>query len=66
MNTRIRKGELRDPHDWLDRFVVLFGQWSINFETRKSLRTLTDSQLQDIGIDRATAVREAEKPFWKL
>ncbi|HYH21758.1 MAG TPA: DUF1127 domain-containing protein [Azospirillum sp.] len=32
---------------------------------RKALDTLDDALLRDIGITRAEARREAEKPFWK-
>jgi uncharacterized protein YjiS (DUF1127 family) len=32
--------------------------------TRKHPRDLTDDQLRDIGISRAQAVYEADKPFW--
>lgn len=32
---------------------------------RQALRQLTDEQLEDIGISRADAIREANKPFWR-
>lgn len=33
--------------------------------TRRTLLTLSDQQLQDIGLSRAQAEREANLPFWK-
>ena len=44
---------------------VVLDQWNQNLETRKQLRELTDDQLKDIGLDRMTALREAQKPFWQ-
>ncbi|MEX0697806.1 MAG: DUF1127 domain-containing protein [Dongiaceae bacterium] len=32
---------------------------------RRTLATLDDRQLGDIGLGRAAARREAEKPFWR-
>ncbi|TQV82340.1 DUF1127 domain-containing protein [Denitrobaculum tricleocarpae] len=32
---------------------------------RRQLRELDDSQLEDIGVSRAEAHREAVKPFWR-
>ncbi|XXF09500.1 DUF1127 domain-containing protein [Pseudomonas sp. D2-3] len=34
--------------------------------TRRALLKLSDAQLQDIGLSREQAVREANLPFWKL
>ncbi len=33
---------------------------------RAALRRLDDSALKDIGLDRATAKREADRPFWDV
>lgn len=33
--------------------------------SRRQLLTLSDHMLKDIGISRADAVHEAEKPFWR-
>ena len=33
---------------------------------RRALSRLTDHELADIGIDRATALREAARPFWDI
>ncbi len=32
---------------------------------RRQLRALDDTQLKDIGVSRAEACWEAEKPFWR-
>ena len=34
--------------------------------TRRALLKLSDTQLQDIGLSREQAQREATLPFWKL
>ena len=39
--------------------------WDLRRRTRKDLRGLTDHLLRDIGLDPATAAREAAKPFWR-
>lgn len=43
----------------------LIEHWNINFTSRRHLRDLDESRLLDIGIDRATAEKEAKKPFWR-
>jgi uncharacterized protein YjiS (DUF1127 family) len=39
--------------------------WRERGRQRAMLATLDDRMLRDIGIDRARAQREAEKPFWE-
>lgn len=39
--------------------------WQQRYELRQHLLAMDDHLLEDIGIDRAMAVREAAKPFWK-
>jgi len=34
-------------------------------QQRRALRELDAEQLRDIGLTEGTALREAEKPFWK-
>lgn len=38
--------------------------WSTLRRERLDLAALDDRLLRDIGIDRTTALREAERPFW--
>ena len=44
---------------------VLLARWIERSRQRKALAALDDHQLRDIGITRADAGREAEKPFWR-
>jgi len=39
--------------------------WMERVRTRRALLTLDDRMLQDIGVSRADACNEAEKPFWQ-
>jgi uncharacterized protein YjiS (DUF1127 family) len=39
--------------------------WQERARSRRLLMTLDDRALADIGIDRATADREANLPFWR-
>jgi len=39
--------------------------WRDRSRERHQLLTLDDRLLADIGIDRADAVQEAKKPFWR-
>jgi len=43
----------------------LIDYWNINYTSRRDLRELDVSRLEDIGIDRLTAEQEAKKPFWR-
>ena len=40
-------------------------QWRLRAQTRKHLAGLDGHLLRDIGLDRATASAEADKPFWR-
>ena len=44
--------------------ALLFG-WLERTRSRRQLAELDDRMLADIGIDRATAQIEADKPFWR-
>lgn len=39
--------------------------WLERTRSRRQLGELDDRMLADIGVDRATAHREAESPFWR-
>jgi uncharacterized protein YjiS (DUF1127 family) len=45
----------------VDRLLL----WNEHARTRRLLGGLDDHMLHDIGIDRATAEREAAAPFWR-
>lgn len=38
--------------------------WAMRMRTRAALGRLSDRELSDIGVSRATAAEEAGKPFW--
>jgi uncharacterized protein YjiS (DUF1127 family) len=40
--------------------------WQQRARERRQLMQLSDHMLRDIGISRATAAGEAEKPFWRV
>lgn len=39
--------------------------WDLRRSTRRILKTLTDSELQDIGLTRGEAYTEARRLFWQ-
>lgn len=39
-------------------------EWRLRQRQRHQLSRLDDRMLRDIGLDRAAAMREADKPFW--
>jgi uncharacterized protein YjiS (DUF1127 family) len=45
-------------------FVLIY-RWIERARERQALAALNDHELRDIGITRAEAAREAERPFWK-
>jgi uncharacterized protein YjiS (DUF1127 family) len=44
---------------------MLIVRWVERARQRRALASLDDHELRDIGITRADAAREAEKPFWR-
>lgn len=51
--------------DFLIRLIDRIGAWHDRAVERRRLLALDDRMLVDIGIDRATAVDEGQKPFWR-
>ncbi len=39
--------------------------WQERATERRRLTELSDHELADMGLDRATAIGEADKPFWR-
>lgn len=39
--------------------------WQQRYELRQHLLAMDDRLLEDVGLNRAKAAREAAKPFWK-
>ncbi len=44
--------------------ALVVARWEMRLRTRKALEKLDDHLLQDIGLDRARAEAEWQKPFW--
>lgn len=49
----------------LGQAKAVLGAWAERIESRRQLLELDERMLSDIGLDRATVIREASKPFWK-
>ena len=47
------------------RAVDCLWEWRIRARERRQLSELSDAMLKDIGIGRADASAEFEKPFWR-
>lgn len=47
------------------RVYQTLGLFYRRYRSRKHLAKLADTQLKDIGINRAQALCEARKPFWR-
>ena len=47
------------------RAIDSLEEWRIRARERRQLSTLSDAMLKDIGISRADASTEFEKPFWR-
>lgn len=47
--------------DWLDTLLAAMDRHG----QRRTLAELDDHMLRDIGISRAEAIEEAQKPFWR-
>lgn len=50
-----------DVFNWLMETLLI---WQERAAQRRALRELNDHMLKDIGLSRADAFREADKPFW--
>ncbi|GAA4255844.1 DUF1127 domain-containing protein [Azospirillum brasilense] len=67
MNTRTDARE-RSGQGVGGALVTLFdtvATWNERRRQRRALEALPDHLLQDIGLSRADAVTEADKPFWQ-
>jgi uncharacterized protein YjiS (DUF1127 family) len=53
------------PKPWNVRLVQKLKMYKQVYRTRQQLSRLRVEQLNDIGITRAQALKEANKPFWK-
>ncbi|MCC2663855.1 MAG: hypothetical protein K0S35_1777 [Geminicoccaceae bacterium] len=64
---RVRQSTVRPgERGWLVRAADALLEWQQRARERRQLTQLSDHMLRDIGISRATAGGEAEKPFWRI
>ena len=49
----------------LKQLLTQTARWQAKQQQRQQLRQLSDRLLDDIGISRAQAEKEAAKPFWR-
>ena len=49
----------------LRKLLSVINQYRQNVHQRRQLSQLPDYLLKDIGVTRADALKESEKPFWK-
>jgi uncharacterized protein YjiS (DUF1127 family) len=61
---RERQWFLAHPRSWPHRSLELLREWYDRGRQRWHLRELDDRMLQDIGVTRAEAEAEWDKPFW--
>ncbi len=45
--------------------MELWGKWQRRARERRHLAEFSDAMLKDIGISRADAMAEIDKPFWR-
>ena len=53
---------------WITRWankMELWGKWRRRARERRHLAEFSDAMLKDIGISRADAMAEFDKPFWR-
>lgn len=51
---------------WIKRAARLLHEWSARSRQRRTLASLNDTALRDIGLTRDDVRREIAKPFWQL
>ncbi len=61
IETRHGKSLAAAPHRLLETLAI----WQQRSVDRQALRDMSHQILDDIGVDRIDAQREAAKPFWK-
>ncbi len=54
-----------DARGFFVRILDTLGAWQDRAAARRALARLDDRMLSDIGVDRATADAEVDKPFWR-
>jgi uncharacterized protein YjiS (DUF1127 family) len=57
---------LEDARRLADRGLVTLMDWYDIAQERRSLGSMSDEMLKDIGVSRADAMREAGRRFWDM
>lgn len=63
---RLSRGPSRWPIDIVFIVIETLVLWAERSRQRRELAALNDRALKDIGLCRIDALRESEKPFWRL
>ncbi len=63
--THLRTLPLASVKSTVARALDMLLAWQSRAAERRQLAELSDRELFDMGLDRATAIGEAEKPFWR-
>lgn len=63
--THLRSLPATSYTDIVSRAMDKLLSWQERIGQRRRLSELSDHELADMGLDRATAIGEAEKPFWR-
>ncbi|BAQ43794.1 MULTISPECIES: DUF1127 domain-containing protein [Methylobacterium] len=58
---RLAPARRRDPVALIERLEL----WADRRRERRALIACPDGLLKDVGLSRADAMREADKPFWR-
>jgi uncharacterized protein YjiS (DUF1127 family) len=67
MTTQVLRYQFNIGHGldvWLKQGMGRLAHWSERARQRRQLAQLDDDRLRDIGISRAQALAEADRPFW--
>jgi uncharacterized protein YjiS (DUF1127 family) len=62
---RYRVASRASKRPWLEHALDLLAAWSERVRQRRELLRFDDHMLRDIGLSRADALAEADKPFWR-
>ena len=57
---------LSSPLQMLHGLSDLIGAWERRARERRMMAEMSDHMLKDLGISRGDAVRESQKPFWRV
>ena len=65
IGTFVRRAPRRSPLNLLHRIGQRIAAWQERAQMRRGLAAMDDRLLRDIGLTRAQASRECDKPFWR-